>query len=52
MGTIRQDSSHPLSDQPEGFSLVPDYGYYGWLFDPAFQPWHAALNFQILPVTA
>jgi hypothetical protein len=31
---------------------VPDYGYYDWLFDPAFQPWLAALNFQIQPVTA
>jgi hypothetical protein len=52
MGTILTDCSHSLSDQPEGFSLVPDYGYCGWLFDPAFQPWLAALNLQIPPVTA
>lgn len=35
-----------------GFSLVPDYGYYDWLFDPAFRRFRSALNFSILPVTA
>ncbi|MFA5329868.1 MAG: hypothetical protein WC384_18875 [Prolixibacteraceae bacterium] len=52
MGTIRQESSHSLSDQPEGFSLVPDYGYYDWLFDRTLQPSLPPFDFLLLPVTA
>jgi hypothetical protein len=33
-------------------SLVPDYGYYSWLFDPAFQPLFPAFNLPIWLVTA
>jgi hypothetical protein len=37
---------------PEGFTSVPDYGYYGWLFRSAFQPPLEAQYLPLTPVTA
>jgi hypothetical protein len=41
-----------VPDPLRSVRLAPDYGYYDWLFVPAFQSLLPALNFQKLPVTA